>query len=41
MCKQEAACHELWSKKEKIVAELMELCGDLPDQAQIVGDAWS
>ena len=28
---------EVWSKKEKTVAELMELCGDLLNQAWICG----
>ena len=40
------ACHEIWSKKEeahwearlqKTVAELMELCRDLPNQARLRG----
>ena len=31
------ACHKVGSKKEKTAAELMELCGNLPNQAWICG----
>ena len=29
------ACHKVWSKKDKTMAELVELCGILPSQAWI------